>query len=113
MARKAKPTDTLLWITQMVDGDNEAELARIGYRGDGARRVFEHMKRLPQVRTYPQTGEALVEGDVIVTLLVNGGDDAADDDPIRIPWEGADWLVGTFLAVPANWLARPLHAPSR
>ncbi len=84
-------------------GVNDIEVVSVGYKGDGARAVFEHAKRvIPGWQAEPGAG------DLIVTLVE--GDDMADDDPIRVPSANAGWFVRVWLKVPDEWLT-PLRAP--
>jgi hypothetical protein len=99
---KAGRTDTVLWITRMDGaGENDSEVCTLGYDGDGARETFQHACRV--IRS-PQGSDHLKAGDLVVTLLVDGGDNSADDvDPLRVPAAQADWFLDEWLKVPKAW----------
>ena len=93
-----------LWITRMGSDGNDETVASIGFRNtDGAVKTFNHARRV--FAGVEQGPEALVAGDLILTLLDEYGD-AADDDPLRIPASQADWFLDEWLKVPRSWRAK-------
>lgn len=95
--------DTVLWITRMdAAGENDEDVASIGFGGEGARETLDHIRRV--FRNAEQGADALAPGDLVVTLLIDGGDTSADDvDPFRIPAAQAEWFLNDWLKVPPAW----------
>jgi hypothetical protein len=76
----------------------------LGTTATGACRVDEHAKRLPGVTSGK---EKLKDGVLLVTLLVNGGDDDTADPILLVPAEMSEWFVRTWLKLPESWLENP------
>lgn len=88
-----------LWITRMLSGGEDVEVATIGYTGDGAARTISHARRV--LIDAPQRSEDLERGDLMVQLLDANGDSV--EDPLRVPRAQADWFLDEWLKVPDEW----------
>lgn len=95
----ARKAGGFLWITRMLSAGEDAEVATIGYTGDGAEETISHARRV--LAGAPQGSEDLEPGDLIVALLDANGD--TDGDPLRVPSAQADWFLDEWLKVPDGW----------
>ena len=90
-------SETSLFITQMLDNDNDEHICSITVPGNSRRRsstTSSGSGRPPASHLRSPTTTRSQEGDLLVDLFA---DDDIEGDPLRVQHQNAEWVLRDFL----------------